>query len=67
MFEWKPLIQRLGENFASRAAEYDQNDRFVIPIGEELKREKLVLRDGSRQNCVARGFRTPKCVVAIRN
>jgi alkylation response protein AidB-like acyl-CoA dehydrogenase len=41
VFEWRPLIQRLGERFASRAAEHDENDRFVHANWEELKQEKL--------------------------
>lgn len=41
MFEWKPVIQRLGERFANRAVEHDENDRFVSANWEELKEEKL--------------------------
>jgi alkylation response protein AidB-like acyl-CoA dehydrogenase len=41
VFEWRTLIQRLGERFASRAAEHDENDRFVHANWEELKQEKL--------------------------
>ena len=41
MFEWRPLIQRLGERFASRVVEHDENDRFVGANWEELKKEKL--------------------------
>ncbi len=41
LFEWRTLIQRLGERFASRAAEHDENDRFVHANWEELKNEKL--------------------------
>lgn len=41
MFEWRPLIQRLGERFAGRAVEHDENDRFVDANWEELKKEKL--------------------------
>src|SRR5580704_4183445 len=41
VFEWRPLIKRLGERFASRAAEHDENDRFVHANWEELKQEKL--------------------------
>ena len=41
MFEWRPVIHRLGERFASRAAEHDENDRFVSANWEELKQEKL--------------------------
>jgi alkylation response protein AidB-like acyl-CoA dehydrogenase len=41
VFEWRTLIQRLGERFASRVAEHDENDRFVHANWEELKQEKL--------------------------
>src|SRR6185295_18091350 len=41
MFEWRPVIQRLGEGFASRAAEHDENDRFVSVNWAEMKSEKL--------------------------
>ncbi len=41
MFEWRPLIQRLGERFASRAVEHDENDRFVSANWGELKAERL--------------------------
>jgi alkylation response protein AidB-like acyl-CoA dehydrogenase len=41
MFEWRTIIQRLGEGFASRAAGHDENDRFVHANWEELKQEKL--------------------------
>jgi alkylation response protein AidB-like acyl-CoA dehydrogenase len=39
--EWRPLIQCLGERFASRAVEHDENDQFVSANWEELKKEKL--------------------------
>jgi acyl-CoA dehydrogenase len=41
VFEWRPLIQSLGERFASRAVEHDENDRFVSGNYEELKKEKF--------------------------
>ena len=41
MFEWRPLIQHLGERFASRAVEHDENDCFVSANYEELKRERF--------------------------
>ena len=41
MFEWRSIIHRLGERFASRAAEHDENDRFVNANWGELKEERL--------------------------
>jgi alkylation response protein AidB-like acyl-CoA dehydrogenase len=41
LFEWRTVIHGLGERFGSRAAEHDENDRFVDANWKELKQEKL--------------------------
>ena len=41
MLEWRTVVRRLGEAFAARAAEHDENDRFVSANWAELKNEKL--------------------------
>jgi len=41
MLEWRPALQRLGERFASRVAEHDENDHFVSSNWEDLKKEKF--------------------------
>lgn len=41
MFEWKPLIQHLGEGFARRAVEQDESDQFVSVNFQDLKKAKL--------------------------
>jgi len=41
MFEWTLVVKNLGERFASRSIEHDENDRFVGANYEELKKEKF--------------------------